>query len=168
MRRLFFPLRHSDLSRDGANFFSPATIFLLNVLRDIKVSSRPEISHPVRLHYGKYVDEAPSPGIIPTFSIFRFRVPVGSNSGGNDGRFFVVFQNSSACFSFFLFRAPKFFPFQYQIRHYSGFPESCGNTDKMSSVYVGVLFFAASCGETSVNAARKFKKTFFLLRRGSL
>ena len=105
----------ADLSRDGANFFSPATIFLLNVLRDIKVSSRPEISHPARLHYGKYVDVAASPGIIPVFSIFRFRVPIGRNSGGNDGRFLVVFENSSVVLLFFFFRATKFPPFQYQI-----------------------------------------------------
>ena len=58
----FSPLRQfalsGDLSRDGRNFFSPATIFLLNVLRDLNVSSPLEISHPVRSSFRKFSDEA--------------------------------------------------------------------------------------------------------------
>ena len=108
-----------DLSRDGRNFFSPATIFILNVLRDLKVPSPLEISYPVQSSFRKYQHVAASLQIIPMFFVFRFRVPSGSNLGGNDERFFVVFENSSVVFLFFFFRAKKFLPFQYQISHFA-------------------------------------------------
>ena len=91
----------------AALFFSLTPIFILNVLRDLKVPSSLEISHPVQSSFRNYGDEAASLGIIPMLSVFRFRVPVGRNSGGNEGRFFVVFQNSSVVFLFFFFRATK-------------------------------------------------------------
>ena len=103
------------MPRGSCNFFSPATIFILNVLRDLKVSSRPEISHSVRSPPGKYDDVAASLRIIPVFSIFRFRVPIGRNSGRIEERFLVVFENSSVVFLFFSFARKKFRPFQYQI-----------------------------------------------------
>ena len=99
----------------AALFFSLTPIFILNVLRDLKVASRLEISHPVHSSFRKYGVVAASPRIIFVFPIFRFRVPIGRNSGGIEGRFFVVFENSSVVFLFFLFRATKFPPFQYQI-----------------------------------------------------
>ena len=108
-----------DLSRDGRNFFSPTSIFILNVLRDLKVSSILEISHPVQSHFGKYEHVGASLVIIPVWFIFRFRVPIGRNSGGIEMRFLVVFENSSVVFLFFFFRATKFPPFQYQISHFA-------------------------------------------------
>ena len=99
----------------AALFFSLTPIFILNVLRDLKVPSPLGISHPVRSSFRKYGDEAASLGIIPIFFIFRFRVPFGRNSGGIEERFLVVFENSSVVFLFFFFRATKFPPFQYQI-----------------------------------------------------
>ena len=107
------------MSRGSCNFFSPPSIFILNVLRDLKVPSPLEITNPVRPSFGKHDDVAASLAIIPMFSIFCFRVPFGRNSGGNERRFLVVFQISSVVFLFFFFRATKFTPFQYQISLFS-------------------------------------------------
>ena len=93
----------------AALFFSLTSIFILNVLRDLIFPSPLEISHPVRSSFRKYVDVAASLGIIPIFLIFRFRVPVGRNHGGIEGRFFVVFENSSVVFLFFSFFARQNF-----------------------------------------------------------
>ena len=77
----------------AALFFSLTPIFILNVLRDLNVPSPLEFSHPVQSSFRKYDDVAASLEIIPVFSVFRFRFPVGRNLGGIEGRFLVFFSN---------------------------------------------------------------------------
>ena len=59
----------------AALFFSLTPIFILNVLRDLKVPSPLEISHPVRSSFRKYGHVAARLGIIPIFLNFSFPRP---------------------------------------------------------------------------------------------